>query len=463
MGAAGGAGGSAAPGDGRLSWVQRIAFGGADLGKNMFWSSMTMFWLFFLTDVLEIPPATAGLIFLIPLVWDGITDPAMGYIADRTYTRWGKYRPYLLFGAPVCALTFLLVFFKPPLGPTGTVYFALAAGLLFRTAYTVIDTPHNALMARATSSSHERSLLAGSRMFFAAMAALVISLAVYPVLMGEGAAEEAERFLVFAAAGGAVCVTMVWFCFFAFRGTDVARRGDPNQPPPPSIGDIAHMLASNHMLWIVFAATAVGVMLLPLFGKTLIYFAKYNLGDDKWASVGLTAFSLGAALSIPAWVLLSHRIGKSRALQASAALTVLMLLIFYFNPSTDRTLLMSLLLVQGFLGGGFNVLVWAMAPDLVEYGEWKTGKRVEAGVFGFFTLSVKVAVGVGGSLLGFLLGAIGFVANRPQSPEVLANIKLIMCAVPIAGAAIVFVLLFFYKLDHAMHRRITEELAARRK
>ncbi|MCP5433384.1 MAG: MFS transporter [Alphaproteobacteria bacterium] len=454
--------GTARAGEGgrKLSVGITASYAASEYGKAIYHASLNMVWLFFLTDVVGIPPAIGGTIMLTYLVWDAITDPIMGFIADRTRTKWGKYRPYIFFGAPLTSIALVLAFTKPPFDLHGAIVYAFLTSIALRTAYTIVDVPHNSLLALATPSSRERSTLAGAKMTTAALAGLTISLSVMPILQGEGASEEAGRFTVAAMIGGAIAVAALWLCVWAFR--DVDRRREPTPPSKlVSLPDFYRVLIGNSYVCIIFAVWVVTMMTLPTFAKSLIYFAKYNLQDEGWASVALATMTIGQAATMPLWALFATRVAKARVLQLAQLLSLVTLATIYFANPHDKLFLQVLIFLEGAAIGGSYSIAMSILPDLVEHSEWRTGKRVEAGIFGMATLAIKAGNGIGVGLFGVFLGAVGYVANASLSPETLDGMRLIMTALPGAGAVVAILALSFYGLDHREHARIREELAKR--
>ncbi|MBD2841890.1 MFS transporter [Erythrobacter rubeus] len=438
----------------KLPAKYKLSYGVSEFGKALFIHGPNLVWLFFLTEVLDIPPATAGLVILAPMIWDAVTDPLVGYWMDRTRLPWGKYVPYIFFAAPIASLAFVFFFTDFGLQGPAAAWSALLVAIFFRTALTVVDVPHNGLMARVTSSSSERSAIAGAKMFFNAFAMVAIAIAVRPILSGDGS--NYDRFTLYAGIGAVIAVLALWQCAWFFRRLDTVEtgRGEAQLTPMEAWSN----LSTNHYLWILLAVGIVAVMLLPSFAKTVLYFAKYNLGDEAFGGIALLTFTLATALSIPLWGLTGRKVDKARLLQLAHATILTGLVLFYLYDGTARPVLLGLMAIIGIGAGGANVLTLALVPDVVEYGQWKTGKRVEAGVFGCFTFSAKAGNGLGAGLLGLLLGAVGFVANTDQSPETLTGIKTIMTLLPAAGSAIVIMLLARFDLGHEAHARLVSEI-----
>ena len=427
-----------------------LSYGLGELGTAIFIHAPNLLWLFFLTEVIGLDPTTAGLVILAPMVWDAVTDPAFGVLADRTWTRWGKYVPYLFLATPFCGLSFVLFFTDPGLAGTTAAWGALGVAVLFRTLLTLVIVPHNSLMARATRDSRERSVLAGSKMFFNALGMVAIALATRPMLAAEGRGE-AGSFALFAAVGAVAATLLLWQCAFAFRRLD-GREEAPSAQGAFDLALILRTLRTNPYLWVMVGAGIVGVMLLPAFAKSLLYFAKYNLADESWGPKGLLAFTGATALAVPLWGWLGRTREKVTLLRVSHAGLIVSLMMFWVLPDAARGPLLFAVLAVGAFTGGVNVMTFALLPDVVEAGQARTGRRVEAPVFGCFTFALKVGNGLGAGLLGLALGLVGFVQGQPvQAPSTQFGIETVMTVLPAFGSAAVLFLLRRWDLTHAVH------------
>lgn len=438
------------------------SYGLGEFGKAFFLHAPNLLWLFFLTDVVGIAPGVAGLIILLPMVWDAVTDPLFGFIADRTNTRWGKYRPWLIGATPLCALAFVLFFTDPKLlgfSDGGIIAMAVISAIIFRTTLTTVDIPHNALLARSTRSSEERSVLAGAKMFANSFAMVAIAVAVMPVLSAGGAEGQADRFVLFASVAGGLAVITVWQNALSFRRFDPP--SSENDEPPIGPREAIRSIVTNSYVGAIVAAGAIAMLLMPAFAKSLLYYSKYVLGDEAFGPVTLLAFTLATALSVPVWGAIGRRSDKPKLLRRAHMVLIAGLVLFLVNPIDIKPIILFLTLMIGTATGGVNVMTFALVPDVVEHGELTSGKRTEAGVFGCFTFSLKAGNGLGAGLLGLLLGAVGFTAGEIQTEETRAGILLIMTLLPIAGSLLVLFVLRNFDLGHAMHSDIVRTLSAR--
>jgi GPH family glycoside/pentoside/hexuronide:cation symporter len=442
-----------------LSTRRKFGLGVGDLGFNLYWQSTSLFLLFFYTDVLGIPAETAGLIYMVALVWDAAIDPLIGLIADRTRTRLGRYRPYLLFGAPVLALTFVLMFASPR-EPSGlAVILTTISHVLFRTIYAVVSIPYSSLFARVTRDSAERADLAGFRMVFATLSALVISAGTLPLTHILGGGDPRAGWIGLGAIFGVAGTLIIWTVAWSARGLDAFEGVAAERQP---LGAAARSILSNTPLHIVLGVILVTSFSSVFFQKNVIYYFKYVVGDVATASTALALMAGVTALAVPVWAWLARGRGKRTAWIAGSGFSIAGLLLWRLADGHGLASLLCALAVLSIGTAASYVCFWASVPDTVEYGEWRTGARTESLVFGFVTLAQKAALGFGAGGLGFALKGVGYIANQPQSSATLVGLKTLMLVVPLAGVLIAVALLLFYRLDPKTHRRLVEEIAARK-
>lgn len=441
---------------GKLTWARRLGYGVGDIGFNLFWTTASLFLLLFYTDVAGLPPATAGWVFAAALVWDAVTDPVMGYLASRTRSRWGRYRPWILFGAVPLAASWALMF--APLGLNGVALtlWALAAQMLFRTFYTVVSMPYVSLSAAMTSDSSERGLLAMIRMLSATGAGLAIALATLPLVEQLGGGDQARGFFRVALLYATLSVALLLMVFAASREDPAA-----STAPLPSMADMARMLGSNRAFWLVAGFMLMGAVASTFFGKTIPYHLKYDAGREALIGPSLATITGAAFLAIPLWTALMRRTSKRTVALAGLALGSVGYVLFFAGHGAGKAPFFATLAVIGAASGAGYLSFWSMLPDTVEYGEWKTGVRAEGIIFGFISFVQKAALGIAVGTLGQALAGIGYVANQPQAPETLAAIRQLMLWAPILCAAAGATIIWFYPLDRATHARLVADIRIR--
>ena len=440
----------------RLGWGQKIGYGSGDFAFNLYWQGISLYLFYFYTDVLGLPNAMAGIIYAIGSFWDAGTDPMMGYLADRTRTRWGRYRPYLLFVPIPMAFGYLLLLWHPgDMSITALGIVALIGQLIFRLLFTMASTPYSALMARMTSNSEDRAGMAGARMLFAYLGAFSVVALAGGLL--ENADSDREAFMSLAVISGILATVIFWICFAICREPPE----DDAQAPNLTIKQSFISLRQNTPFLVVFAAVVLMTTGTTVIGKTMIYFFEYQMGDRNGAQIALMAFGLTGLLVIPFWTFVTLKTSKRLVWMVGSFFLSLALLAFLVNPATSQNMVILNYIAMSFGAGAFAITFWGMLPDTVEYGEWKTGHRVESMVFGFATFAQKSAVALSALILGVLLDVIGYQAGIVQSEETLSGLRMIIVFVPLAGVVTSVACIYFYPLSPQRHADIVAELQSR--
>ena len=453
--------------DATLDFKTKAGYGIGDLGQCFYWGGVALFIFYFYTDVVGISPAWAGTISGIGLIWDAATDPIMGLIAERTRTRWGTYRPYLLFGGVPLALSFMLLFWVPPLDGSALIAFLVFANIAHRTLFTVVAVPYSTLTAVITSDSTERTNLTGFRMLGATVGFQSLNVLAWPVIFwitqqaGLGQqylGDEGAAFFFLATVLG-IAATFIYLVTFVSVTEEVDLTVEAPKPPP--IRSVIRALLGNGPFWLVFGATLVLQFTAIMWSSSVIYFVKYGLNMHEAQD---TVAQIGAATALaflPVWWFVTNRLGKRRTWLISLMFSLAGFLWFYFAQVTTLAPFISIVVVVGIGAAAGSILFWSIMPDTIEYGEWKSGVRSESSVYGFMTFAQKAAGGLGGMVFGFLLTAIGFEANQVQTPETIAAMKTIMSVIPAVGVVLGAIAIYFYPIDKAMHQRLIDEIVAR--
>ncbi|CAI8214974.1 MAG: putative symporter YjmB [Alphaproteobacteria bacterium] len=439
----------------RLGWGQKIGYGSGDFAFNLYWQGISLYLFYFYTDVLGLPNAMAGIIYAIGSFWDAGTDPIMGYLADRTRTRWGRYRPYLLFVPIPMALGYIMLLWHPgDMSVTSLGIVALIGQLVFRLLFTMASTPYSALMARMTQNSEDRAGMAGARMLFAYLGAFSVVALAGGLL--ENADNDSDAFMSLAIISGLLATVIFWICFAICREPPESDAEDLR----PTIKQTFASLKQNTPFLIVFAAVILMTTGVTVIGKTIIYFFEYQMGDRNGAQIALMAFGLTGLLVIPFWTFVTLKTSKRFVWMVGSFFLSLALIAFLFNPAeTQNTVILNYIAIS-FGAGAFAITFWGMLPDTVEYGEWKTGYRVESMVFGFATFAQKSAVALSALILGVLLDVIGYQAGVEQSEATLSGLRMIIVFVPLAGVVASVACIYFYPLSPQRHAGIVAELKA---
>lgn len=445
---------------GSLSLPRKLVYGFGDFGFNLYWSSISLYLLYYYTDVLGIAASTAGLIFMIAMIWDGITDPLMGYVAERTRTRWGSYRPYILFGSVPLALSLVLMFYRPDLTATGLIYYTLATHVLFRTTYTVLSIPYSSLSARMTRSSQERNSLAAIRMVSATLGGMFVAFMTLRLVEQFGVGDPVRGFFWVAVLYATLSVP-IFLLLFAFTRENEDATASASQEFGLPLREVFAALVRNRAFLIVFFAIVLGMATSVLVSKTLIYYFKYNLDAEASISTALTVLTGMTALCVPIWATIARYTSKRNVWLAGSCVSLAVSITIFLNPYESAAVVTALFAISAIGSAAGALCFWSTLPDTVEYGEWTTGVRTESLVFGLVSFAQKVSFGLAAGLLGVLLDGVGYEANAVQTADTLVGIKTIMTLLPAAIGIGGITLIWFYPIDQKLHGRLVRAIAWR--
>ena len=437
----------------KVSWITIVGYGSGDFGFNLYFAGLNLYLLYYYTDVLNIDPAVAGMIIMLPVVWDGVSDPLMGWIITRTQSRFGKFRPFILFGAPFIAFSFVGMFAAPIWFPDQLIIACLVTHILFRTAYTIASVPYSSLAAALTHNSQERGTMAGVRMMAAMIggiftAATMLELANY---LGNG---NMRQGFVEVAIFYALLSSMIMVVIFFTTSEDVSSAS----PKTVTSRQTLLFLRHNSAFWILCGASFVGVIGSAIGGKSIVYYIGYYAGHPESVSDVMSIGILGAGIGIPIWTLAARHLSKRWVWIIGASGAVLLNLALFFSDAKDMATLSLMAFCNGAMGGAVAVMFWSMLPDTVEYGQWRSRVRDEGIVFGLSQLISKAGSGLGVGMIGVVLSAIGYTAGVDQSAETLQGIQASAFLIPAVASALSAFVILFYPLDSQLHSRIVRAL-----
>ena len=440
----------------KLSFRSKFFYGGGDFAINIMWQLTVFYLLFFYTDIFGLSPANAGLVFFIAKIWDAITDPIMGYIADNTSTRWGKFRPYILFGSVPALIMIVLCFTSPDLSQSGKFYWALFTYITFTTLYTVIAIPVGSLIPAMTQDRDERTSLASFRFLGASSGSIAVAVLTLP-LVGLFSSPQYGFPIVIAclALFGAI------FAFLCFYNTKEIY----SKPYEKNIGfkEIIKMIFTNFPLHFVILALLTTWVANNTKQLTTIYFVKYNLNLEAYFSPILLGVILQIMFGAYLTNLIKHRFEKKSLFMIGTFLYVITDLIVYFITGYENFWLLAFVTSFGFIGFGMaGVMAWSMIADTVEYGEWKSGFRAEGLLNAAHVFVFKLSVGVSAWLAGFVLETTNYVANAPiQNQETLEGLTIIGFIFPAIAGTTAIIVTYFNKYDSTFYEKIFTDLKQR--
>ena len=460
---------------------QKIGYGFGDMSSSMFWKLFSYFLPFFYSNVFGLSLADAGMLMLITRLWDAVSDPMMGILADRTKTRWGKYRPYLLFFSLPFAVCGVLLFTTPENGKTVWAYVTY---ILMMTVYTGINVPYGSLLNVMTADSDEKSVLSSYRMFFA-YAGSFIALGVWEPLCNMF---DKTRVAVEGAEGGLASISTnpeAWqhamiviaaCCFIFFILSFLMTKEYVKSESTVSVGKDLKLLLKNKPWWILVGAALASNLFNTVRGTTAAYFFADYLQKSvelapQWAflvsagiflSMGEVANMVGVVLAVP----LSKNLGKKSTYMLSMAALAGLSVVFFFLPPTagGYWAMLGLQIVICVFSGVMSPLIWSMYADVADYTEFKEGTSSTGLIFSSASMAQKFGGALGGSAVMWLLAAFGYntIAGAVQTETAIMGLRMLMSFVPAAIAALAVFIVWFYPLTKKKMEGVQVELAEKR-
>ncbi len=452
---------------------EKIGYGFGDMSSSMFWKIFSYYLPFFYSNIFGLSLADAGLLMLITRIWDAVSDPMMGVIADRTHTRWGKYRPYLLWVSLPFAIAGILLFTTPDMGPTGKLVWAYVTYILMMTVYTGINVPYGAMLGVMTDDSDTKTVFSSYRMFFA-YGGSFIALGAWEPLCNffksmDCSTTDSWQYAMIVIAS--CCLVGFLLCFSMTRE-------HVKSVSAKSIGKDVKSLLRNSPWWILNGAALLSNFFNTVRGATAAYFFKDYISANAFLDfgvfnlvlyaglflmVGEVCNMIGVALAVP----LSLRMGKKSTYVLSLVCLVVFSTLFFFIPNntTGWWLMMLFQILISLFTGIISPLIWSMYADVADYAEQKDGTASTGLIFSSGSMAQKFGGAFAGWAVMALLGVFGYntAENAVQTPEALNGLKYLMSFIPAAIAALSILMLFIYPLNKHRMEAINAELKQRRR
>lgn len=446
-----------------MTKMGRLAgYGVGDFGLNIYWNTLSIYLVYWYTNIVGIAPEIAGTIFFIGMIWDAFSDPIMANLSERVKTRHGTYRPFILYGSFGLGLGFILLFWVPPFSGIALIATLIAVGIIFRTCYTLVAIPYAAMSARLTYNSVERTEFSGVRMFFAFAGLLAVSNLLPPLArhFSGGEAYTPEGFQLTAAVGALAATAALLLCFLGTREKALLPKTEIMRF---NFSDIAKVLSTNRALIILLVTVILQSAATASLMISLVFFIETNQPLFAAKEVVLTAFAIATMTGVPVWTLFSKALGKKVAwITSSLIFACLGLYMLLLGP-----LLISSIPLQvvgfGFCMGAFGVLLWSFIPDTVEYGQIHSGYRAEGVVFGSVLIVQKLLGGFMGFVVGIVLASIGYTADiAERSTESGAALIVFLSVCPSVLLLLSIIPILSLPLDRRIHADIVDKLSGGR-
>lgn len=440
----------------KLGWGEKIGYGFGDLGFNLYWTTIASFLAAFYTDVFGISAAAAGTMLFVTKIVDAFTDPIMGGLADRTQTRWGKFRPYLLFAGLPMAAAAVLTFTTPDLNEGGKLIWAYATYTIMMMGYTVLSTPYSALSGVMTSKSEERTTLISIRFLFAFTGGALVNKFTLPLVEYFGQGNET---LGWQLTMGMYAVIAAAIFAGVFLTTKERIAPPPSQKTNP-LEDIKDLLGNKP--WIVLFVLAMVIMMTITMrgGSAYYYFTYYVERPDllpDYLFVQMIAYGAGAVMA-PVMV---RFVDKAKLLMILMGIVGALSVAFFFVPKDMIWLMFTLNILISLALGPKSPLTWSMYADTADYNEWRNGRRATAMTFSAATFAQKLGGSLGSAGMLWVLAAIGYAAKEAQSGASMVGINLLQTAVPGVFAILAVFVTMQYTLTGTELAKVQKELEER--
>ena len=455
----------------RLPFKEKVGYSLGDAASNLFFQTFIVFLPIFYTDVFGLAPAAMGTMFLVTRIWDAVNDPIMGTIADRTNSRWGKFRPYIAGLAIPFAIGGVLTFTIPDFGDTGNLIYAYITYTVLMMLYTAVNVPYSALMGVITPNSLERTKVSTYRFVAAFVGQFIVGAATLSLVQYFGGGNVRSGWQLTMGSYGILAAILLFITFYTTK--------ERVMPPKEQKSDLKKDLKDlvKNKPWLLIAgATLFQLTYIVMRGSSTAYYFRYYVGAQElnlfgynidlsyeiFTSSFITAGTISTLIGAILTTWFAKRLGKKNVysgfLITSAALSGL----FYFAQPENVIMIYGLNILVSFFFGSVSVLQWALYTDTADYGEWKMGRRATGLVMAASLFALKLGLTLGGAIVGWILAFYGFVPNVPQSADTINGIILLMSFYPAIFGLLGGIIMIFYPLNDKKMIEIENDLVARR-
>lgn len=436
----------------KVPFISKLAYGMGDVGCNFSWMFVGNFLMIFYTDVFGISMSAVATLMLFSRFWDAINDPIIGGLSDKTHTRWGRYRPWLLFAAPLTALVLILTFWAhPDWSQTHKIIYMAVTYCILVLGYTCVNIPYGTLCGAMTQNMTERAQINTSRSVSAMIAIGIINIITIPLIEWLGNGNARQGYLLIAILYGTIFAVCHIFCFAKTKEVVEV----PVAQKIPLRLQLQAVAKNKPYLLALLGQVLFGFI---LYGRNadLLYYFTYVENDAvlfTYYSMAIIIPSIiGAACFPKVFQLTSNKGWAASVFAFGTGITIIAL--FFFSPVTSPIPFYLFAALSQFFFSGFNTAIYAIIPDCVEYGEWRTGIRNDGFQYAFISLGNKIGMALGTALLALSLGWAGYEANTTQNEAVVAIMRHSFSTIPGILWVVTALALFFYKLDKRSYNRI---------
>ena len=449
---------------------EKIGYGFGDMSSSMFWKLFGAYLMIFYTDVFGLSAAVVGTMFLITRVWDSLFDPVVGIIADRTESRWGKFRPYLLCLAVPFGVFAILTFYTPGMDNTGKIVYAFITYSLMMMVYSAINVPYASLLGVMSPNPQDRNILSTFRMMFAYIGSFLALLLFMPLVntfTGGDTTQEVQQYgWLMAVVVFAIACTILFLMCFALTRERVKPVKVEKTPLKTDIRD----LLSNRPWWILLGAGIASLVFNSIRDGATVYYFKYFVDETAFGDVTIAGIpfvlsglylAVGQAsniIGVVAAAPIANIIGKRQTFMWAMIIATILSIVFYFLDRDQLEMIFLLQVLISICAGSVFPLLWSMYADCADYSELTTGNRATGLIFSSSSMSQKFGWAIGTAITGWLLAAFGFQANAVQNADTIQGIRMFLSLLPAVGTTLSVIFIFFYPLTERKMQEVTNEL-----
>ena len=441
----------------KLSIKEKLGYSVGEFAGSSLWQTMMFFVPIFYTDVYMLPAGAAATLFLVVKFFDALNDPIMGTIADRTNSRWGRFRPYMLFGAIPLGIVTVLMFTTPDFSDAGKLAYAYVTYFMLLVMYTMIMVPFNSLIGVMTSDPVERTSLSSYKFVFAYGATITVQALLIPMVKRLGQGNEARGYQLSMIGLAVISIIALLIAFLTTK-----ERVAPDPKVKASLKDDLKDLVHNRPWIILFFTSLIFLIYIGIRSASTMYYFEYFLERKGLAAAFMVTGTVSVLLGVLPTKYLTKKFGKRNLFLGCTTIIVLSLIINYFAGPENLTLIFATQILFSLASGPTMPLLWSMLADSSDYSEWKNGRRATGLAYSAATFAQKTGATLGAAFMLFLIGAFGYVAHAQQSAESLLAIRFCMTILPAGIAGIGIIVMYFYNLKDSKLLEIEKELNTRR-
>ena len=437
--------------------VFKYSFGG--LGSNLAFFLTMSYLTFFYTDIFGISSMVVSGLMLVSRFIDAFTDPIMGMIGDHTRSKMGKYRPWIIFGAPVLGVFVFLLFTAPELSPSMKIVYAYVIYIAYSLASTVVNIPYHSLTPVISQDPNQRTVIVSWKQGMGTLSQFIITVMALPLVELFGGGK--QGWAIYGAFIGILTTAAFWICAWGGKDYDIC---DMEQKKEAfSLAKDMKLLLKNKPMLMLMIAFGTDVLANATYSAVNMYYFKYVLHREDLVAPVATAILIAGVVLLPFLPVLSKQFGKKRLYWWGSFFSIIPLAVMWLRPTAGVTILMSMMATFGFLSRIPSNLGWAMLPECSDYADWKFGQRADGLMSSSLTFINKFGMAIGGFIASFFLGLVGFEANQEQTPAVLNMIVFLRFGMPILGYVASLASMLFYEITNEKYAEIRSDLDERKR